>query len=101
MRLSPTERELLRQLGRQHFGEGSRLLLFGSRTDDTKKGGDIDLYVANGPSAPAARVAAKIEFLVAVKLCLGEQRVDVVFSPVPGEPRLPIHQMAEETGVPL
>ncbi len=44
MRLSASEVEVMREVFRKTFGHGS-LYLFGSRTDDTKRGGDIDLYV--------------------------------------------------------
>ena len=45
MRLSASQIESIRQATRQNFGTGASLWLFGSRVDDTRRGGDVDLYV--------------------------------------------------------
>ena len=44
MRLSAKEIELIKTNVKMIFGE-SIVYLFGSRVDDTKRGGDIDLYI--------------------------------------------------------
>ena len=44
MRLSATEVQKIKNKVQGIFGE-SIIYLFGSRLDDTKKGGDIDLYI--------------------------------------------------------
>ena len=45
MRLSLSETETILKLKNKYFGKSSKIYLFGSRIDDTKKGGDIDLYI--------------------------------------------------------
>ena len=45
MRLTPDEIEIIRSSARRHFGEGCTVRLFGSRVDDTLRGGDIDLHI--------------------------------------------------------
>jgi len=45
MRLNAQEQNSIMQIARRHFGENVRVILFGSRIDDTKKGGDIDLLI--------------------------------------------------------
>ena len=45
MRLSNEYREAIKRNGNAIFGQDCKILLFGSRTDDSKKGGDIDLYI--------------------------------------------------------
>jgi predicted nucleotidyltransferase len=45
MRLTAEQIEIIRRVLREQFGNGSRIWLFGSRTDDAARGGDIDLYV--------------------------------------------------------
>ena len=45
MRLTAQQREMIRTAVREVYGEDSRLWLFGSRVDDTRRGGDIDLLV--------------------------------------------------------
>ena len=45
MRLSEAETAIIRQAVADTFGSGARVRLFGSRTDDAGRGGDVDLYV--------------------------------------------------------
>jgi predicted nucleotidyltransferase len=96
MRLQPFERESIRSIARQIFGEGTKVTLFGSRVHDTMKGGDIDLYVRASDNAQAA--AKKIDFLVALKLALGDQKIDVVIAK---DQSLLIEQEAMNNGVEL
>ena len=44
MRLSPKEIKIIQQEVNKIF-DNAKVYLFGSRLDDTKKGGDIDLYI--------------------------------------------------------
>lgn len=48
MRLSENEATVIRQTVAEFFGDDSRVRLFGSRTDDGARGGDVDLYVEPG-----------------------------------------------------
>jgi predicted nucleotidyltransferase len=45
MRLTPSQTQLIADSVHRHFGAQSKIWLFGSRTDDCKRGGDVDLYV--------------------------------------------------------
>ena len=78
MRLSLFEIETIVRLKNKYFGELSKLYLFGSRIDDTKKGGDIDLYLST--SSDKKFNSQKIDFLVALKSIIGEQQIDLVLS---------------------
>jgi len=53
-----------------------QIYLFGSRIDDTKKGGDIDLYISSKTKENLS--AKKVKFLAALKNELGEQKIDVI-----------------------
>ncbi len=45
MRLERWEIEEIKKAAELIFGKDVKVILFGSRVDDNKKGGDIDLYV--------------------------------------------------------
>lgn len=59
------------------FKEGE-IFLFGSRVDDTKKGGDIDLYLELKDKTNLFE--KKIKFLARLKRKLENQKIDVVFN---------------------
>ena len=45
MRLTPDQRQLIKQAAAELAGPTARVHLFGSRVDDQQRGGDIDLLV--------------------------------------------------------
>lgn len=45
MRLSPFYQAIIKTEAIRVFGENVTVFLFGSRVDDSKKGGDIDLFI--------------------------------------------------------
>lgn len=51
MRLSEHERNVIRKAAAEVFGPDVRVMLFGSRVDDSRRGGDIDLFVEASDSA--------------------------------------------------
>jgi len=99
MRLSQIEARVIRTTAEADFGPSTRVLLFGSRTDDSARGGDIDLLVEvdhplTNRAAAAARFAAKLQ------LSLGDQRIDVLLVDPKTSPA-PIHDAARQGGVAL
>ena len=94
MRLSKKYQEVIKRNFLTYFD--GEIYLFGSRVDDSKKGGDIDLYlkVSNKDNL----FEKKIKFLSRVKRELGEQKIDVVFNE--DENRL-IEQEAKKWGIKL
>lgn len=62
MRITETERRVLRDAAREAFGADSTVFLFGSRVDDSRRGGDIDLLVETGKTGHAAIFAAQLRF---------------------------------------
>lgn len=101
MRLSRTQIDNLKRIAAEVFGPQAGLMVFGSRADDTRRGGDIDLYVTGVDEPIGKLLDEKLLFLVKAKQALGDQRIDVVFAPAPNQTRLPIHREAERTGIPL
>ena len=77
MRLSEFEIESIKQLANQHFGLDVRFYLFGSRTQNQLRGGDIDLFISN-PNESKLTSRTKINFITDLILQIGEQKIDVV-----------------------
>jgi len=101
MRLSPKQANVIRDLARQCFGADAEIWLFGSRTDDTRRGGDIDLYIETSLSSSDAVWQAQRKFLAGLYIALGEQKIDVVVKRRSSETVLPIHDIARAQGIRL
>ncbi len=94
MRLVPSEVHAIRQTLAEVDPDG-RIWLFGSRADDARRGGDIDVYLeASRPLNLKTRLM--LEYRLAA-LC--GAKVDLLVRN-PGQPEQPIHVIARE-GVPL
>lgn len=76
MRLSSFEIRSIVSVFEKVFAEG-KIYLFGSRIDDSKSGGDIDLYIETRNDENL--VEKKIQFLMALEALIGEQKIDIVF----------------------
>ena len=56
----------------------AKVYLFGSRLDDKRKGGDIDLFIQS-PEHNLLTLRNKIQFLIDLKARIGDRKIDVVF----------------------
>lgn len=96
MRLTSSEITTIKQTAKHVFGDTAKIYLFGSRVDDSKKGGDIDLYVI--PENQDNLYGKKIKFLTALDRALGEQKIDVVIAK---DKNRPIEKEAIAKGIEL
>ncbi len=99
MRLTPRESETILRLARDAFGDQARVFLFGSRTDDAARGGDIDLYIETDAATPDA-FRARIRFEASLILALGDRAIDVVVRPGDRAPTA-FEQQARASGIAL
>lgn len=74
--------------------ENARVYLFGSRVDDSKRGGDIDLLVMSDRLSNDDKRAIKIKLYE----LLGEQKIDIVLAADDADPFV---KLALATGVKL
>ena len=73
MRLTEQEQTTIKQVI-HHYDPQARALLFGSRTDPDKKGGDIDLLVISAKLG----FTDKLNILADLHGQLGEQKIDLL-----------------------
>ena len=105
MRLSPDQIQANCQEATASFGDGAAVWLFGSLTDDSKKGSDIDLLVRPSPGnvaeAPVPMLAfnQKIKMLTLLERLLGERKIDLLIER-PDDIRL-IVKVAHQTSIRL
>ena len=76
MRLTDYEVKMIKQVFLDIFKHGN-IYLFGSRVDDEKRGGDIDLYIQTNNKNILTK---KIKFLSKIKQIIGDQKIDIVIS---------------------
>ena len=80
MRLTHFEQNMIKKAFIESFEEG-RLYLFGSRVDDSKRGGDIDLYIDLDYDLKIEEVLdKKTTFRLKLYEKIGEQKIDIIVS---------------------
>ena len=77
MRLTDYDVKCIKRTFKEFFRNGD-IYLFGSRVDDAKRGGDIDLYIVNHQTDNL--LEKKIAFLAALKQKIGDQKIDLLIS---------------------
>lgn len=83
MRLTNFEIDSIKDVTKLVFGEDATVILFGSRLDNNKKGGDIDLLIrCNERISFAERYQLKLKFLIEIKKRIENQRIDVLIESV-------------------
>jgi len=69
MRLSPAQTDVILTCVRQQYGADASVMLFGSRLDDSARGGDVDLLVDTaGPPTLRQRALATLALEQALNL---------------------------------
>jgi predicted nucleotidyltransferase len=99
MRITNKQRQGIKNIVTTIAGSQATIILFGSRVDDSKKGGDVDILVdlkspVSNPALLAATLSAEISSLM-----LG-RKVDVVLE-APNLNYLAVHKYAHLNGITL
>lgn len=99
MRLTEETKNIIIAAVCRHFSQAEKIILFGSRADNSKRGGDIDILVQT-PISSAVAFESKLQTVAALQLKLGEQRIDLLTTSGIDDERL-IVQNAYRQGVVL
>ena len=97
MRLDNKTRRIIKSEVVGRFGVGTDVRLFGSRVDDTQRGGDIDLFV-EPIQVLENRIREECRLSASLYIKLGGRKVDVLIR-YAQEPLLPIHEQALRNGI--
>jgi uncharacterized protein len=98
MRLKPHEIDAIKAAAAEAFGPDAVVRLFGSRVDDSLRGGDIDLLIEVEEGQDSYRHEAR--FLDRLFERIDEQKVDVVLT-VRGKAMPPFARLVARDAVPL
>lgn len=99
MRLTERECSVIRQATAEVAGPAARVLLFGSRTRDNLRGGDIDLLFELSQPDPV-RWALAVRLGARIERQLGLQKIDILVAD-PATPDSPVLEAARLDGVPV
>ena len=99
MRLTLHQQKTIIDVVQKATDNSAEIILFGSRVDDNKKGGDIDLLLifekdVLQPAALSAKISAQL-----FRAFQGK-KVDILLS-APNLNKLPIHKIAQKKGIVL
>ncbi|GGA53901.1 nucleotidyltransferase domain-containing protein [Sphingomonas psychrolutea] len=76
MRLSSDQISAIKVAAACAFGADAVVRLFGSRADDARRGGDIDLHIEASPEM--ADVDHEVQFRTLIWKALDEEQIDIV-----------------------
>ncbi len=97
MRLTPEQITIIKSIVLELCGSGVTVRLFGSRVDDHKKGGDIDLLIESALPIKD-QVMMECQLTSRLYFALGGFKVDVLIKDG-SFPLAPIHERAISQGI--
>ncbi len=101
MRLSDLEINAIKTAIDKYFEQGAKVYLFGSRVDENKQGGDIDLYVETELTGEEL-ISAKLQAMSEIQLQIGDRKIDIVTASPNLSTDVPlIIQEARDSGIAL
>jgi predicted nucleotidyltransferase len=96
MRLSKYEQNSIKKHFKNIF-PNAKLYLFGSRVDDSKKGGDIDLYIET--LSDEYSYPKLLSFNSFIQADIGEQKIDIVVNKIDKQIDKLIYTNAKKQGI--
>lgn len=97
MRIKKEDIIQIKNIAKTYFGEDVKIYLFGSRTNDKKKGGDIDLYIET--ELKKNIIGRKIKMQGKLQEILGEQKIDIIINNFRSDKL--IYHIAKQEGIAL
>lgn len=103
MRMTPQQAEIVRVFAHRHFGEDAAVWLFGSRTDDGKKGGDYDFLVETSLDQPDNIIEHKIAMVAELQSTstFEDEKIDLIVKRRNSSFDMPVYVVVKKEGVRL
>ena len=100
MRLSKQQQQIIKDNVKKIFGEQAQVLLFGSRTNDNERGGDIDLLIElDYPVKDLLKKNLSLNAALQIEMG-GLQKIDII-THIKDTLESPVHKAAHNTGIRL
>ena len=99
MRITPNEAAAIRRVTAEVAGAGARVKLFGSRTRDDLRGGDIDLLIELAEPT-TDKLSVSLRAGARLQMAIGERRIDVLVTD-PQTVETPLIRAARLEGIAL
>lgn len=99
MRISPSEAAAIRRVTVEVAGQQARVKLFGSRTRDDLRGGDIDLLIELAEPTPD-KLALSLRAGARLQVVIGQRKIDVLVTD-PETEETPLIRAARREGIAL
>lgn len=98
MRLKKEEIDAIKQTAATYFGSDANVYIFGSRAVDTKRGGDIDIYIETNLKLDSRELyRKKLSYAIALDKKIGEQKIDIIINNFTDNKH--IYEVARKTGI--
>lgn len=103
MRVTSEQLHIFKMLGHRYFGDDAELWLFGSRAEDSKRGGDYDFLIETTRSDADIIVARKIDRIADLQSTapFEDEKIDIVVKRRSSSFDMPIYTIAKQEGVRL
>ncbi len=97
MRVTPRQIETVKMLAHRHFGDDAEVWLFGSRVDDSKKGGDYDFLIETSFDQSDAIIEHKIALIAELQPStpFEDEKIDCVLKRRSSSFEIPIYAIAK------
>ena len=99
MLITEAEASAIRRVTHEVAGQRAQVALFGSRTDASLKGGDIDLWIAL-PEVTPNKLSVALKTSARLQMLIGERKIDVLVTD-PQSEETPLIRAARSTGIVL
>ena len=99
MRITPNEAAAIRRVTAEVAGAGARVKLFGSRTRDDLRGGDIDLLIELAEPT-TDKLSVSLRAGARLQMAIGERKIDVLVTD-PQSVETPLIRAARLEGISL